>query len=197
MVNHIIKCFYDLSREHILIRSFKYDRVSKGAGTSNDLYPQCFLEDPILLGDTGIQDGKVKITVNFNILLTARQMENYEIKQPDAGDCQSLAHRIALQYISKMRRDYAFWVEGKRKAWQTGIEVLSYSFITLRRWYDDAASGIRCTAYISIDNPINFCDFDEFDPKKQFPREALLPCIDTADASGCVDFSYKLPKIKF
>ena len=46
-------------------------------------------------------------------------------------------------------------------------------------------------------NDINYCDTDEhFDPNKEFDMGKLLPDIDTDNASGCADFSYKLPEIK-
>ena len=47
IVRKIIDTFYDLAKQHKLIRSFAYDRVSKGMGTGEKQYPQFFLEDPM------------------------------------------------------------------------------------------------------------------------------------------------------
>ena len=43
IVRKIIDTFYDLAKQHKLIRSFAYDRVSKGMGTGEKHYPQFFL----------------------------------------------------------------------------------------------------------------------------------------------------------
>ena len=62
-----------------------------------------------------------------------------------------------------------------------GMEVVKYSFMTLRNWGDDKAAGIRCTIQLALDNDIQLCVLDD---------------IDTDNAYGCTTFDYKLPKIK-
>ena len=52
------------------------------------------------------------------------------------------------------------------------------------------------TLNLLVDSDIQLCDIDEhFDPDKEFNLSDLLDDIDTDDATGCVQFDYKLPKI--
>lgn len=191
IIRNIVSTFYDLAREHKLIRSFAYDRVSKGMGIGEKMYPQFFLEDPILIGDGKPLDGQVLCTVNFDITCLPHAFSNFNVPQLTEGECENVCHEIALNVIARLRelnKDYAT---------RNGVECVSYSFLTLRNWGDDKASGVRCTLRLRVDNDIQLCDTSEhFDPQKEFDLGKLLYDIDTDDANGCVDFSYKLPQIR-
>ena len=65
MINSIIRTFYNIAREHKLIRQFKYDRLSKGSGIGEENHPLLFLEDPIYVGDSTLNDGSVRCTINL------------------------------------------------------------------------------------------------------------------------------------
>ena len=191
IVRKIIDTFYELAKEHKLIRSFEYNRVSKGMGTGEKMYPQFFLEDPIYIGDSTPLTGQTLVTVNFEVTCLPHAFSNYNVKQLTEEECQNLCHQIALHIIAKLRAD------NKEFETRTGIEVVKYSFITLRNWGDDKAAGVRCTLQLALDNDIQLCDLDEhFDPEKEFNLGNLLDDIDTDDAQGCATFDYKLPKIK-
>lgn len=198
MINSIIKTFYNIAREHKLIRQFKYDRLSKGSGIGEENHPLMFLEDPIYVADSTLNDGSVKSTVNFDIVMTPQAFENYDAKQLSPEECQTIAHAIALNVVAKLRDINLNYEKYDENEYNTSIKVLHYNFVTLRNWYDNNAAGVRCTMTISIDNPINYCDLEEhFNPEKEFDLGELLQPIDTSDAQGCVDvvFDYKLPKI--
>ena len=68
IIKKIIDTFRDLSREHKLVRSFEYNRVSKNMGTGEQIYPRVLLEDPIYVGDAKVMDGTVLVTVSFDLL---------------------------------------------------------------------------------------------------------------------------------
>lgn len=199
MINSIIRTFYNIAREHKLIRQFKYDRLSKGSGIGEENHPLLFLEDPIYVGDSTLNDGSVRCTINFDIVMTPQAFENYNKKQLTPDECQTVAHAIALNivaFIKDMEHHYDDYDEEK---FNTTMKVMYYNFVTLRHWYDNDASGVRCTMVITVDNPIDYCDLGEhFDPNKEFDLGELLQPIDTDDAEGCVDvtFDYKLPTIK-
>lgn len=196
VINDIINTFYLLSKEHKLIRSFKYDRISKGAGIGEELYPQCFLEDPIYIGDSTLNNGSVICQVSFDIVMIPQAFENYDKKQLTVEDCQSIAHEIALSYIARMRNMSINYDEYEGKDYAE-IKPLSWNFITLRNWYDNRAAGIRCTLNLSLNNPINICDVEEnFDENKEFNLDKLLSDVNTDDAESCVSFGYKLPQFK-
>lgn len=191
IIRNIIDVFYTLSREHKLVRSFIYDRVSKKKGTGEQKYPSVFLEDPIYIRTSEPLDGKVPVQVNFDITCLPHAFNNYNVKQLKEEECQNICHQIALHFIAKLRQD------NKDFDTRNGVEVQDYSFVTLRNWGDDNASGVRCTLNLLVDSDIQLCDIDEhFDPEKEFDLGSLLNDIDTDDAASCITFDYKLPKIK-
>lgn len=198
MINSIVKTFYNISREHKLIRQFVYDRLSKASGIGEENHPLCFLEDPIYVGDGKYTDGSVICTVNFDIVMTPQAFENYNMKQLSPEECQTVAHAIALNYVAYIKDMSVNYEDYDEDKVNTSMKVLDYSFITLRNWYDNAAAGVRCTLRLSVDNPIDYCDLNEhFDSEKEFDLGKLLNDIDTDGAEGCsATFDYKLPTFK-
>jgi len=197
MINSIIRTFYNIAREHKLVRQFKYDKLSKGSGIGEENHPLVFLEDPIYVADSTLSDGSVRCTVNFDIVMTPQAFENFNVKQLSPEECQTIAHSIALNFVAKLKDISTNYDEYDENEYNTSIKVLSYSFITLRNWYDNNAAGVRCTMVISVDNPISYCNLEEhFDDSKEFEINDLLQPINTDDAAGCSDvvFDYKLPK---
>ena len=191
IVRKIIDTFYDLAKQHKLIRSFVYDRVSKGMGTGEKQYPQFFLEDPIYINDSTPLTGQTLCTVNFDITCLPQAFSNWDVRQLTEAECQNVCHQIGLHIVAKLR---ALNMEFDTRI---GMEVVKYSFMTLRNWGDDKAAGIRCTIQLALDNDIQLCDLDEhFDSEKEFNLGNLLDNIDTDNAYGCTTFDYKLPKIK-
>lgn len=190
IVKNIINTFYDLARQHNLIRSFTYDRVSKGMGTGEKDYVQFFLEDPIYIKDATPITGTVQCVVNFDITCLPHAFSNYDVEQLTPEECQNVCHQIGLHFVAKLRE------LNKDFDTRNGIEVLKYSFITLRNWGDDKAAGVRCTMTLSVENDIQLCNLEEhFDPEKEFNLGNLLSDINTDDAHACETFDYKLPKI--
>lgn len=191
IVRKIIDTFYDLAKQHKLIRSFVYDRVSKGMGTGEKQYPQFFLEDPIYINDSTPLTGQTLCTVNFDITCLPQAFSNWDVRQLTEAECQNVCHQIGLHIVAKLR---ALNMEFDTRI---GMEVVKYSFMTLRNWGDDKAAGVRCTIQLALDNDIQLCDLDEhFDSEKEFNLGNLLDDIDTDNAYGCTTFDYKLPKIK-
>lgn len=191
IIRNIVDTFYQLSKEHKLIRSFIYNRVSKVKGTGEDLYPMVLLEDPIYIRSSSPTDGKIPVQINFDITCLPQAFNNFNTRQLSEEECQNVCHQIALHFIAKLRQD--------NKDWETrnGIDVSDYSFLTLRNWGDDNAAGVRATMNILVDSDIQLCDIDEhFDPEKEFNLGKLLNDVDTDNAAGCVQFDYKLPKIR-
>lgn len=188
MIKEIVNLFYKLSEKHKLIRSFKYDRLSKGAGVGDELMPHVFLEDPLYFGNATTNSGTIPVTVNFNIVITPQLLENWGI-YPSTETGQNLCHSIALNFIARLRQ----MIKNGDISYVTGID--SWNFLTLKHWYDNDADGVRCTLVIEVKNDINYCDTDEhFDENKEFDIKKYLPEIETDDASGCSIFSNKLSK---
>ena len=190
IIKQIVNTFYNLAEKHKLVRSFTYDRVSKKKGTGEQLYPMVFLEDPIYINKSQPLQRQIPVQVNIDITMLPQAFNNFNVRQLTEVECQNLCHQIALSFVSKIRQD------NKNIFDRQGLEIDNYSFITLRNWGDDNASGIRMTLNLLVDSDIQLCDIDEhFDPDKEFNLSDLLDDIDTDDATGCVQFNYKLPKI--
>lgn len=188
MVKDIVDLFYELSEKHKLIRSFKYDRLSKGAGVGDEMMPHVFLEDPLYFGNTDTTTGTVPVTINFNIVITPQLLENWGIN-PSTEAGQNLCQGIALNFIAKIRQMM------KDGDLLNVSSIASWNFITLKHWYDNDCDGVRCTLVLNVRNEIQFCDIDEhFDEEKEFDIKKYLPEIETDDAQGCVVFDNKLPK---
>lgn len=186
MISALVKTFYDLAREHKLVKSFKYDRVSKGMGIGDELMPHVFLEDPLFFGDTNTTTGVVPVTVNFDIMITPQMLNNYCV-YPSTEAGQALCESIAKNFIARIKQIIA---EGDD--YLKGI--VSWSILTLKHYYDNDADGVRVTMVLSVKNDINFCDVEaHFDPEKEFKIEQPLADIDTDNATGCAVFSKKLP----
>lgn len=188
MIKEIVNLFYKLSEKHKLIRSFKYDRLSKGAGVGDEMMPHVFLEDPLYFGNTDTTTGTVPVTINFDVVVTPQLLENWKIyASTEAG--QNLCYHIALNFIAKIRE----MIKDGVLEWV--LSIASWNFITLKHWYDNDADGVRFTIVLNVRNQINFCDTDEhFDEEKEFDIKKYLPEIETDDASGCSIFSNKLSK---
>lgn len=191
MIKNIVDLFYKLSETHKLIRSFKYGQVTKRQGIGEENHPLVFLEDPIYINDATYTTGQIDCIVNFEILLTPQAFKNWNVEQLSVIDCQNIAHSIALNFVARIKE---MWYNE-----ETGIEVKNYNFVTLTNYYDNNASGIRCTMTLLLPNPINYCDTEEhFDDEKTFDVGSLLSDIETDTPDGCVTtWEYKLPKIDF
>ena len=188
MVKSIVKTFYDLAREHKMVRGFKYDQPSKGLGVGDEAHPFVFLEDPLWFGNTDLTTGVVPVTVNFEVLITPQLLQNYGV-YPSTEAGQSLCESIAKNFIARIRQYISVGDE-------TLKSVVSWNIMTLKHWSDNDCDGVRCTLVLNVKNDINFCDVDaHFDPDKEFKIEEPLEKIDTAGAEGCEVFSdKKLPK---
>lgn len=190
MISALVKIFYDLAREHKLVKSFKYDRLSKGAGVGSEMMPHVFLEDPIFFGETDLTTGTVPVTINFDVVITPQMLNNYSV-YPSTEAGQSLCESIAKNFIARLRHDIR---EGHRDI----IGIVSWSILTLKHWYDNDCDGVRVTLVLNVKNDINFCDVEaHFDPEKEFKIEEPLADIDTDGAAGCAVFDKKLPKISW
>lgn len=190
MFNQIVKTFYDLARQHKLVRSFKYDRLSKGLGVGDEGMPHVFLEDPIYAAETNLTMGVVPVTVNFDIMITPQMLNNFSV-YPSTEAGQSLCYSIGLNFIAKIKDMVKLgddFIKG----------VVGWSVLSLKHYGDNDADGVRFTLILNVKNLINFCDTDaHFDPEKEFKVEQPLADIDTDNATGCAIFDKKLPKINW
>lgn len=160
----IVNIFYDLARQHTVIKGFYYGG-QRGAG--NSVYPLVWLDDPL----NGQASGAVASwSVNFDVL-------GIPVTDAEISTVQGEAFNAGLALIEKL------------KAFPPGVlQVERFSYITLRNYYDDNAAGVRFTVNLAQPIPGNLC-IDYFDPLKQFTPLATLPDFATDNPEGCAVFT--------
>lgn len=190
MISSIVKTFYNLAKEHKLVKSFKYDKVSKGMGIGDELMPAVFLEDPIFFGEADLSKGVVPVSINFEVMITPQMLNNYCV-YPSTEDGQALCESIAKNFIARLRQII--------NSGDPDIKgIVSWTILTLKHYYDNDCDGVMVSLVLNVKNDINFCDVDaHFDPEKEFKIEETLVDIDTDNATGCAVFDKKLPKFNW
>lgn len=173
MIHSIIEVFRKQAREHKTIRSFYYNRNYE-LGAGNEAHPLFWLEDPI----TGRNQQNVFTnTVNFSVLFILNHKDNIQT-------LQNLAFSIGLNILERIKHDS-----------ESSVTVLpTWTYLTLRDYYDNNSCGCRFTVELIHRNMQNLCLIDEqFDANKQFKTTASMPDFDISVAGTCETFSNKLP----
>lgn len=176
----VVNFFYELARQHKRIKGFYYGK-SYEKGAANDNYPLMWLDDPIYGNAIG-PDGSNPLAYTCNVDILGIPANNTEVLA-----VQSEAFTVGLTLAEKIKQT--------RKV--TGFYIGSYSFVSLRDYYDDNAAGYRFTYRILQANPVDRCN-EDFDPNKQLPRPDTLPDFNTDNPDGCAIFNNKsgLPNFK-
>lgn len=160
-----------IARENLRIRSFKYGKPSaKGAGS--DKYPMVWLDDPIT-GGTARENALnvLQYTANVDILGIPTDDDNVPAVQ-DAAFITGLGIPERAKQVWK----------------QAGFTISAFSFISLRNYYDDNATGWRFTYTLTAASPVDRCAND-YDPDKVFTNDSPLPKFDVDAPDGCAIFS--------
>lgn len=162
----IVDFIYELAREHKRVNGFIYGKgYEKGA--ANEAHPLVWLDDPIL--GTGVGN-TIRYTLNLDILgIPANNTEVLAV--------QTAAFDTGLSMFERI----------KNVRVMSGFSFDTYSFITLRDYYDNNAAGLRFTLTLIQANPVNRCA-DDFDPAKQFPKVEALPQFLVDNPDGCAVF---------
>jgi len=172
----IVNLFYELARQHRLIRGFFYGKTYE-KGAANEAHPLVWLDDPVYGRSS---DHTLRYTCNVDIL---------DIPKDDSEvlGIQSSAFNVGLTLAEKIKQTFRV----------TGFKVEGFSFISLRDYYDNNAAGYRFTYTIIQANPVNRCN-DDFDESKQFPAIDELPDFNIDNPQGCAIFKEKggLPDFK-
>lgn len=170
MINSIISLFYNQAREHKSIRSFYYNR-SYELGSGNEQHPVFWLEDPIMGRN---QDHVFTNTVNFSVLFVPKDDSEVAI-------LQNLAFSIGLNILERIKMDD-----------NRTVSVLpSWTYLTLRNYYDNNACGCRFTVELVQRNMQDLCLIDEqFDIDKDFQDNVAL---NNFKINSNATFTNKLP----
>lgn len=173
MINSIVNTFREQARCHKAIKAFYYNRNYE-TGSGNEVHPLFWLEDPI----TGTNQGNIFTgSANFSILFIP-QHENDVLK------LQNLAFSIGLNILERIKQDK-----------NSPINILpSWSYITLRNYYDNDTCGCRFSIDFNQLNMQNLCLIDEqFDSGKQFETTSTFQHFDLHSSTSSEVFEGKLP----
>lgn len=173
MIKSVINTFREQARSHKSIQSFYYNRTYE-LGSGNENYPLFWLEDPL----TGQNRGNIfSGTVNFSVLFipdNKQQILHY----------QNLAFSIGLNIIERIKQNESAPIK---------IQP-SWTYITLREYYDNDACGCRFSVDFTHPNMQNLCLIDEqFDDSKEFDTRTTLIHFDLTGNDGQEVYSTKLP----
>jgi len=172
MINAIITIFREQARQHKLIRSFCYNRTYE-IGEGNETHPLFWLEDPV----TGCNQDNIFVnSANFSILFIPEC-------EKDVLRLQNLAFSTGLNIIERIKQDK-----------DAGIGIMpSWSYLTLRDYYDNNACGCRFSVDFTQLNMQNLCLIEEqFDTDKHFEEKNHTNGF-TAGNTNYEIFSGKLP----
>lgn len=173
MINSIVSLFRNQARQHKAIQSFYYNRNYE-IGSGNESHPLLWLEDP-LVGRN--QSNTFTNTVNFSILFVP---EN----EQEVAHLQNMAFSAGLNIIERIKQDQNLMVS----------VLPSWSFLTLRNYYDNNACGCRFSVDLVQANMQNLCLIEEqFDACAEFEDSLSLPQFNVSVAGGCETFANKLP----
>lgn len=174
MINTIIGLFRNLACKHKAIKAFYYNRNYE-LGSGNESHPLLWIEDPISGRN---QSNTFLNTVNFSILFVP---EN----ESDIIDLQNLAFSTGLNIIERIKNDERAPVSVQP----------SWTFITLRNYYDNNACGCRFTIDLVQRNIQNLCLIDEqFDEGKKLTSIDPLNGFDIKTDGSCETYVNKLPE---
>lgn len=172
----IVDFFYELARQHKKINGFIYGKGDE-KGAANEAHPLVWLDDPIY-GQT--ENQTIRYTVNVDILGIPETEE-------EVLEVQNAAYDAGLTFAEKI----------KQIRHDTGFSIDGFTFLTLRKYYDNNAAGVRFTYIVIQANPVNRCA-DDFDITKEFPKVSALPSFTVENPNGCAVFNNKtgLPNFK-
>ena len=173
MINSILHVFREQARQHKLIQSFCYSRNYE-LGSGNESYPVFWLEDPII----GRNQSNVFInSVNFSILFIPKS-------NLDVPNLQNLAFSTGLNILEHIKQEK-----------DIPVSILpTWTYLTLRDYYDDNACGCRFSVDFTHLNMHHFCLIEEqFDKEKGFECNTPLKNFNLSDGTNCEIFAGKLP----
>lgn len=173
MINSIIEMFRRQAREHKTICSFYYNRNYE-MGSGNEAHPLFWLEDPLAGRNSG---NTFTNTVNFSVLFIPKD-------DAEVANLQNMAFSIGLNILERIKYDDT-----------VPISVLpSWSYLTLRNYYDNNACGCRFTVELVQRNMQNLCLIEEqFDSKNEFATSKPLNHFELKTSDTCETFVNKLP----
>lgn len=173
MIDSIVNIFRKQAREHKAIKAFYYNRNYE-LGSGNEQHPIFWLEDPIV----GHNQANTFInSVNFAILFIPSD-------ETEVLKFQNLAFSVGLNILERIKSD---------RDSEITIQP-TWSYVTLRSYYDNDACGCRFSVDFTQRNMQNLCLIEEqFDADKEFEVRSLLPEFDVTPSGNCEVFVNKLP----
>lgn len=174
MLKDVIEIIKDVSLKHKGVYTFRYQGDDLNNAQNN--YPgyQVYVDD--------INLHELNITTNiFKV-----KFEIYVLGHPtgESGktilDIQNNAYTIACDIMAKIDTDEAF---------RGILSVYDYSILTLARYTDDNAAGVKLSLVLQMPSPLNWCTLDDnFDDEPHEEEQDHEIDVDTDDV-GDIDIN--------
>lgn len=174
MLKDIIEILRDVSLRHKGVYTFRYQGDDLNNAQNNYKGYQVYVDD--------ISLHELNITTN----IFKAQFEIYVLGHPNGEsgntvlDVQNNAYTIACDIMAFIDTQEAF---------RGILSVYDYSILTLARYTDDNASGVKLSLVLQMPSPVNLCELDDnFDDEPHEEEQDHEIDVDTDDV-GDIDIT--------
>lgn len=174
MLKDIIEILRDVSLRHKGVYTFRYQGDDLNNAQNNYKGYQVYVDD--------ISLHELNITTN----IFKAQFEIYVLGHPNGEsgntvlDVQNNAYTIACDIMAYIDTQEAF---------RGILSVYDYSILTLARYTDDNASGVKLSLVLQMPSPVNLCELDDnFDDEPHEEEQDHEIDVDTDDV-GDIDIT--------
>lgn len=146
MLKDVINIIKDVSLRHKGVRTFRYQSDDLNNQQNNYKMYQVYVDD-ISLHELNITTNIFKARFEIYILGFPTSESGSTIL-----DVQNNAYTIACDIMAYIDNQEAF---------QGVLSVYDYSILTLSRYSDDNAAGVKLSLVLEMPNPVNLCTLDD------------------------------------
>lgn len=150
MIQDIVNIIRDISLRHKGVRSFSYKGEDLINAQNSHKYFQVVLDD-VSLHELNITTNI--FTVNLDIYVLGFG--------DDVALVQDNAYTIAVDMIAWLDSHYI-----------GSVSVHDYSILTLSRFTDDSASGVKISLELAMPSPLNLCEYEDNFNDEPYEAEA-------------------------
>lgn len=144
MLKDVINILKDISLRHKGVRTFKYQGNDLNNQQNNHKGYQVYVDD-ISLHELNITTNVFKARFEIYIL-------GFVDYYTSILDVQNNAYTIACDILAYI---------DTQDAYKGVLSVYDYDILTLSRYTDDSASGVKLSLVLEMPNPVNLCTLDE------------------------------------
>ena len=170
MLKDVINIIKDVALRHKGVRTFRYQGSDLNNAQNNYKGYQVYIDD-ISLHELNITNNIFK--AQFEIYVLGHTDDETPIL-----DVQNNAYTIAADIMAYL--DTA-------EAYRGVLSVYDYSILTLARYSDDNAAGVKLSLVLQMPSPVNLCVLEDNFNDEPYEEEEILPIDINKDELGDYD----------